>query len=168
VTRGQIWHLKRASDLNARGVGTHRGRDASEVKNDESQAERVRTPRRVFALNTPAGSVSVFNLAQPSNPVLLTEIPVGIEPVSVNINPNVVGNDEAWVVNQISNSVSVISVSKGIVTDTIYAKAEPADVVFTPNGLAWVSIARSNQVSAYNAATHSLGKTLPRSLCLTR
>jgi YVTN family beta-propeller protein len=116
---------------------------------------------RLFAVNTPAGTVSVFNLAQPSNPVLLTEIPVGIEPVSVNINPNVVGNDEAWVVNQISNSVSVISVSKGIVTDTIYAKAEPADVVFTPNGLAWVSIARSNQVSAYNAATHSLGKTLP-------
>src|SRR5450755_1310209 len=88
---------------------------------------------RLFAVNTPAGTVSVFNLAQPSNPVLLTEIPVGIEPVSVNINPNVVGNDEAWVVNQISNSVSVISVSKGIVTDTIYAKAEPADVVFTPN-----------------------------------
>ena len=55
---------------------------------------------------------------------------MGIEPVSVNINPGIPGNNEAWVVNQISNSVSVVNVSKGIVTDTLYAKAEPEDVVF--------------------------------------
>src|SRR5579871_5165905 len=90
---------------------------------------------RLFAVNTPNGTLSVFSLTSPTSPALIAEIPVGIEPVSVNINPAVAGNDEAWVVNQISNSVSVVSVSKGIVTDTIYAKPEPADVVFTPNGL---------------------------------
>src|SRR5580698_8680055 len=89
---------------------------------------------RLFAVNTPNGTLSVFDLTTPSSPALIAEIPVGIEPVSVNINPNVAGNNEAWVVNQISNSVSVVSVSKGIVTDTIYAKAEPADVVFAGSG----------------------------------
>src|SRR5580692_10522512 len=93
---------------------------------------------RLFAVNTPNGTLSVFDITRPSSPALIIEIPVGIEPVSVNINPNVSGNNEAWVVNQISNSVSVVSVSQGIVTDTIYAKAEPSDVVFAGNGLAFV------------------------------
>jgi DNA-binding beta-propeller fold protein YncE len=119
---------------------------------------------RLFAVNTPNGTLSVFSLTapySPSSPGLIAEIPVGIEPVSVNVNPNVAGNNEAWVINQISNSVSVVSVSQGIVTDTIYAKPEPADVVFTPNGLAWVSVARGNMVNAYYASTHALFKSIP-------
>ena len=115
---------------------------------------------RLFAVNTPNGTVSAFNLAQPASPALIAEIPVGIEPVSVNINPYVAGNDEAWVVNQISNSVSVISVSKGIVTDTLYAKTEPSDVVFA-NNLAFVSVARSNLINVYNASTHALVQSIP-------
>jgi len=116
---------------------------------------------RLFAVNTPNGTLSVFNLSQPSSPALIAEIPVGIEPVSVNINPNVAGNDEAWVVNQVSNSVSVVSVLKGIVTDTLYAKAEPADVVFAGSGLAFVSVARSNLMNVYSASTHALVKSIP-------
>ncbi len=116
---------------------------------------------RLFAVNTPNGTLSVFDLSQPSSPALIAEIPVGIEPVSVNINPNVAGNDEAWVVNQVSNSVSVVSVLKGIVTDTLYAKAEPADVVFAGSGLAFVSVARSNLVNVYSASTHALVKSIP-------
>ena len=85
---------------------------------------------------------------------------MGIEPVSVNINPYVSGNDEAWVTNQTSNSVSVVSVSKGIVTDTLYAKTEPSDVVFA-NGQAFVSVARSNLVNVYSASTHTLIKSIP-------
>src|SRR5450755_432562 len=115
---------------------------------------------RLFAVNTPNGTLSVFDLTQASAPKLIKEIPVGIEPVSVNINPGVAGNDEAWVVNQISNSVSVVSVSKGIVTDTIYAKAEPSDVVFA-KGQAFVSIARSNLVNVYSTSTHGLVKSIP-------
>ncbi|HTQ57179.1 MAG TPA: hypothetical protein VMI94_22070 [Bryobacteraceae bacterium] len=116
---------------------------------------------RLFAVNTPNASVSVFDLTQPANPKLIAEIPVGIEPVSVNVNPNVPGNDEAWVVNQVSDSVSVVSVSRGIVTDTIYAKDEPADVVFANGGLAFVSVARSNLVNVYSASTHALVKSIP-------
>ena len=118
---------------------------------------------RLFAVNTPNGTLSVFNIAQPASPVLIAEIPVGIEPVSVHINPaSAIVDDEAWVVNQISNSVSVVSVSQGIVTDTIYAKAEPSDVVFAGSGLAFVSIARSNLVNVYStSSTHTLVKSIP-------
>ena len=127
---------------------------------------------RLFAVNTPNGTLSVFSLSNPSKPSLVAEIPVGIEPVSVNINPGVAGNDEAWVTNQISNSVSVVSVSKGIVTDTLYAKTEPEDVVFA-KGSAFVSVARSNQVNVYSASTHALTKSIaltgegPRALAVS-
>jgi YVTN family beta-propeller protein len=115
---------------------------------------------RLFAVNTPNATLSVFDLTAPASPKLLVEIPVGIEPVSVSINPGVAGNDEAWVVNQESDSVSVVSVSKGIVTDTIYAKDEPADVVFA-GGNAFVSIGRSNLVNVYSASSHTLTASIP-------
>src|SRR6266498_4214343 len=71
---------------------------------------------RLFAVNTPDARLSVFDVTQPSNPRLLAEIPVGIEPVSVNPR----NNDEVWVMNEVSDSISVVSVSQRIVTDTIY------------------------------------------------
>src|SRR5436190_8915884 len=89
---------------------------------------------RLFAVNTPDARLSIFDMTNPSNPILIAEIPVGIEPVSVNP----LSNDEAWVVNEVSDSVSVVSVSRGIVTDTIQAKDEPTDVVFA-SGRAFVS-----------------------------
>lgn len=113
---------------------------------------------RLFALNTPDSRVSVFDLTNPSAPALLAEIPVGIEPVSVNVNPS--NNDEAWVVNQVSDSVSILSVSKGIVTDTIYCKDEPADVVFAGTN-AYVSVSRSNMINVYDITSHKLVKSIP-------
>ena len=75
---------------------------------------------RLFAVNTPDARLSVFDVSHPLSPFLIAEIPVGVEPVSVNV----VNNDEAWVVNEVSDSVSVVSVSRMIVTDTIYVKDE--------------------------------------------
>src|SRR5262250_3119134 len=51
---------------------------------------------RLFAVNTADARLSVFDISHPLNPFLLAEIPVGVEPVSVNA----VNNDEAWVVNE--------------------------------------------------------------------
>ena len=81
---------------------------------------------RLFAVNTPDARLSVFDVTHPLNPFLIAEIPVGVEPVSVLPR----NNDEAWVVNEVSDSISVVSVSRKIVTDTIYVQDEPADVVF--------------------------------------
>jgi YVTN family beta-propeller protein len=106
---------------------------------------------RLFAVDTPAAMVSVFDLSQPSKPVLIAEIPVGMEPVSVNPR----NNNEAWVVNQESDSASIVSVQQGIVTDTIYAKDEPSDVVFAA-GRAFVSESRNNQIGVFDINTHAL------------
>src|SRR5581483_11596454 len=57
---------------------------------------------RLFAVNTPDARLSVFDLSRPSDPRLIAEIPVGLEPVSVNPR----NNDEVWVVNEVSDSVS--------------------------------------------------------------
>ena len=111
---------------------------------------------RLFTVNTPDARVSVFDLSQEFNPVLIAEIPVGVEPVSVNPRTN----DEAWVVNQVSDSISVVSVSQGIVTDTIYVKDEPADVVFVGNK-AFVTASRSNSVRVFDVTTHQLVKSIP-------
>jgi DNA-binding beta-propeller fold protein YncE len=113
---------------------------------------------RLFALNTPDARVSVFDLTNPTAPSLIVEIPVGIEPVSVNVNPT--NDDEAWVVNQVSDSVSIVSVSQGIVTDTIYCKDEPADIVFAGTN-AFVSVARSNLINVYDITSHQLVKSIP-------
>src|SRR6185503_20005413 len=81
---------------------------------------------RLFAVNTPDARLSVFDVTAPGNPILIAEIPVGLEPISVNPR----NNDEVWVVNEVSDSISIVSVSRHLVVDTIYVQDEPADVVF--------------------------------------
>lgn len=110
---------------------------------------------RLFAVNSADARVSVFDATQ-TPPELLSEIPVGLEPVSVNARTN----DEAWVVNELSDSISIVSLSRGIVTNTINVKDEPADVVFA-GAFAFVSIAGNNEVRVYNATTHALVTTIP-------
>jgi len=114
---------------------------------------------RLFAANTANGSLSVFDVTAPKSPVLLAEIPVGLGPVSVSPRTS----DEVWVVNQVSNSVSVVSVSKGIVTDTIYVGAgtEPMDAVFVGAAQAYVSCSRANSIAVFDVNTHALITTLP-------
>jgi YVTN family beta-propeller protein len=106
---------------------------------------------RLFAVNTADARLSVFDVTHPLRPLLIDEIPVGIEPVSVNA----VNNDEVWVVNEESDSVSVVSVSQGIVVDTLYAKDEPMDVVFAGRK-AFVSESRNRQVAVFDISSHVL------------
>ena len=122
---------------------------------------------RLFAVNTADNRLSVFDVSNPQNPILIAEIPVGVEPVSVNP----VNNDEAWVVNEVSDSISIVSVARHAVTDTLYVKDEPADVVFA-QGRAFVSAARLNQIAVFDQSTHASITNIPvfgenpRSLCL--
>jgi len=111
---------------------------------------------RLFAVNTPDGKLSVFDVTHPSNPFLIAEIPVGVEPVSVNP----LNYDEAWVVNEVSDSISVVSVSRRMITDTIQAKDEPADVVFA-DGKAFVSVSRRNEVHVFDATNHTRLAVIP-------
>ena len=105
---------------------------------------------RLFVLNSPDARLSVFDVSNASNPapVLVAEIPVGMEPVSLRARTN----DEVWVVNELSDSVSVVSVSGQKVLATLRAGDEPADVVFA-QGRAFVSCARSNTVRVFDVTT---------------
>ena len=79
----------------------------------------------------------------------------------MSVNPRT--NDEAWVVNQVSNSVSVVSVSKGIVMDTIPSGAgtEPMDIVFAGVNQAYLSCSRANTIAVFDTNSHALITTLP-------
>ena len=105
---------------------------------------------RLFAVNTPAAHLSVYDLGDPAVPALITEIPVGLEPVSVHPRTK----DEVWVVNELSDCVQVVSVSSGAVTATLPTGDEPMDVVFA-NGRAFVSVGRTNEVVVFDAATRA-------------
>lgn len=104
---------------------------------------------RLLALNSPAASLSVFDVSQAGvAPVLLVEIPVGMEPVSVRVRTN----DEAWVVNEVGDSVSIVSLSRLAVVATLAASDEPGDVVFA-QGKAFVSCARNRLLRVFDATT---------------
>lgn len=84
---------------------------------------------RLLAVNSPNATLSVFQLVSGS-PVLTAEIPVGLEPVSVAAR----NNREVWVVNWLSDSVSIVDLTTGNVTRTLDVGDEPTDVIFAGTG----------------------------------
>ncbi len=105
---------------------------------------------RLFAAHTSDNRLCVYSLQNPSAPVLLQEIPVGIEPVSVNPRTE----DEVWVVNHVSDSVSVVSLQQGRVIATLTVGDEPSDVVFA-GGKAFVTAAAEDRVAVFDAASRA-------------
>ena len=107
---------------------------------------------RLLAVNSPNATLSVFQLTS-GTPVLTAEIPVGLEPVSVAAR-----NDrEAWVVNWLSDSVSVVDLTTGNVVRTIDVGDEPTDVLFAGSSreLAYVCVSGPAQVKAFDPASGS-------------
>jgi len=113
---------------------------------------------RLYAVNTPAHSVSVYSLGKPKEPVLIKEIPVGLDPVSVALR----SRDEVWVVNHVSDSVSVVDMTREVVVDTIRVGDRPGDVVFagTPQR-AFVSSMTERAVSVIDPDTRRVVKIIP-------
>ncbi len=81
---------------------------------------------RLFAVNTPNGALEIFNITS-AGLSLQTRVPVGMEPVAVAAR----NNNEVWVVNHLSDSVSVVSLTgTPHVTRTLLVGDEPRDIVF--------------------------------------
>ena len=102
---------------------------------------------RVFAVNTPDGTLEIFDVGAPG----LTHagsVPVGMEPVALAVR----NNSEVWVVNHLSDSVSVVDVGSTPprVTRTLLVGDEPRDIVFAgPAGTrAFVTTAHRGQNSS--------------------
>jgi DNA-binding beta-propeller fold protein YncE len=87
----------------------------------------------LFAVNTPDNRLEVFKVGS-SGLAHRASVPVGLEPVAVAAP----SDDEAWVVNHLSDSVSVVRFSDdgrdGAVVRTLLVGDEPRDVVFAGPG----------------------------------
>ncbi|HEX8293424.1 MAG TPA: YncE family protein, partial [Pyrinomonadaceae bacterium] len=103
---------------------------------------------RLLAVNSPGNRLSVFQLTG-GTPTLTAEIPVGLEPVSVAAR----SDREAWVVNWLSDSVSVVDLATGNVTRTFDVGDEPTDVLFAgaDGGRAFVCVSGTREVKVFDA-----------------
>ncbi|MBK7642382.1 MAG: hypothetical protein IPJ19_04950 [Planctomycetes bacterium] len=101
---------------------------------------------KLLAVNTADARLLVFDVTGASL-VLLKEIPVGLDPVSVRAR----SNSRAWVVNQISDSISVVDLAGGNVVATLRTADEPADVIFAGSPQrAYVSCGGANKLLVYD------------------
>ncbi|HEY9422199.1 MAG TPA: beta-propeller fold lactonase family protein [Thermoanaerobaculia bacterium] len=90
--------------------------------------------RRLFAVNTPDNRLEIFRI-QGQGLVHTASIPVGLEPVAVAARTD----REVWVVNHLSDSVSVVALddhddTAGHVERTLLVGDEPRDIVFAGPG----------------------------------
>jgi DNA-binding beta-propeller fold protein YncE len=86
----------------------------------------------LYAVNTPDDRLEIFKLGG-KKPVALASVAVGMRPVSVALRSAV----EAWVVNHLSDSVSVVDISdpkRPRVVRTLLVGDEPRDIVFAGPG----------------------------------
>ena len=86
---------------------------------------------RLFVVNTPDGYLEIFDVSSGSA-VKEASVPVGLEPVAVAAR----NNDEVWVVNHLSDSISIVDVASvpPRVVRTLLVGDEPRDIVFAGPG----------------------------------
>lgn len=126
--------------------------------------------RKLLVLHSTTHQLSVFDLGEKlrSEPLLVREIPISTTPVSVRARTD----SEAWVVNEVSDSVSVVDLDRGLIVATLRTGDEPADVVFA-GGKAFVSCSQAREVVVFDTSTRvELGRVpinflTPRAMCVS-
>ena len=86
---------------------------------------------KLFAVNTPDNTLEIFDVGA-AGLTFAASVPVGMEPVSVAARTD----SEVWVVNHLSDSISIVDVSLAVpmVTRTLLVGDEPRDIVFAGTG----------------------------------
>ncbi len=100
----------------------------------------------LLAVNTADNRLELFDVTA-GTAVPIGAVPVGLDPVSVRARTN----SEAWVVNHVSDSVSVVNLTTMNVVATLQTADEPCDVVFA--GLperAFVTCSQANRVQVFD------------------
>ncbi len=107
--------------------------------------------RQLLSVNTANGTLEVFNVTG-ATVTLTRAIKVGMDPVTVRA----ASNTEAWVVNVLSDSISIVDLVTGTVKSTLATDDEPADVVFAGSPRrAYVSCAQARTLMVFDAAAPS-------------
>ena len=113
----------------------------------------------LFAVNTPDNRLEIFRIKH-HGLEHEASVPVGLEPVAVAAR----NNQEVWVVNHLSDSVSVVSLNGPAphVTRTLLVGDEPRDIVFAGPGSAraFITAAHRGQNAPFNPqlTTPSVGR----------
>ena len=116
---------------------------------------------QLFAVNTPDNRLEVFDIVA-GTLVHADSIPVGMEPVAVAAR----NDDEVWVVNHLSDSVSIIDLTATppAVTRTLLVGDEPRDIVFggTGGNRAFISTAHRGQHRTHTSISGVTGSGDPQ------
>ena len=123
---------------------------------------------RLFVTHTADHRLVVFE-TNANPPKKIAEIMVGLEPVTVRAR----SQSEVWVVNHISDDISIVDVLNGRVVRTLLVGDEPTDVVFAGNR-AFVCVSQEDKLRVYDLSDLDLPPTDiplemsdPRSLALS-
>src|SRR5436305_8651324 len=110
---------------------------------------------RLFAVNTPDDRLEIFAVDAAGNLTHAGSVAVGLEPVAVAARTD----GEVWVVNHLSDSVSIVDVSSNPprVTRTLEVGDEPRHIVFAGGGRAFITTARRGQHGGVFANPQSAG-----------
>ena len=104
---------------------------------------------RLFAVHQADSRLVVFDLTQEPLPLRIQEIQVGLEPVAVRQRTA----NEVWVVNHLSDSISIVDLSAGEIAHTLLVGDEPTDVVFAGSPeRAFVCVSGENRMRVYDPA----------------
>lgn len=102
----------------------------------------------LLAVNTAAHTLEVFSVSG-NTLSLVRSIPVGLDPVSVRAR----SNTQAWVVNHVADTLSIVDLTLGTVVQTLDTDNEPTDVVFAGSPQrAFVTASKANKVNVFDAA----------------
>ena len=99
---------------------------------------------RLIAIDPPDARIEIYDVGVDGQLTHAASVPVGLEPVAVSAR----SNSEVWVVNHLSDSVSVVSLAgTPRVVRTLLVGDEPQDVVFAGPSDRWafVTTARRGQ-----------------------
>lgn len=102
---------------------------------------------KLLVVNTPDARLDVFPVRTDGTLGLPVSVPVGLEPVSVMPRTST----EAWVVNRLSDSVSIVDLTLGTTVRTLQVGDEPTDVAFAA-GKAFVAVSLEDAVKVYTIA----------------
>jgi len=103
---------------------------------------------RLLVVNTPDATLEVFTVNPDGSLTPQASIPVGLEPVTVVARTD----SEAWVVNHLSDSISIVDVDLGTVVRTLPVGDEPTDVVFAA-GRAFVAVSQEDAVEVFDLSS---------------
>ncbi|NOR41681.1 MAG: hypothetical protein GQ537_10775, partial [Gammaproteobacteria bacterium] len=115
---------------------------------------------RLFVVNTTDNHLEIFTVTT-NGMAHEVSVPVGMEPVAVALR----NDGEAWVVNHLSDSISIVdvSVSPPRIVRTLLVGDEPRDIVFagSNDNRAFITTAHRGQNSPYTSATNPGELTTP-------